>query len=99
MNGLEEWLKALTPPRVSNIRLPCGRCENLADCTNHCDTVACGERPALPVAHSPPLTELATLSEAEWERRLPTSALRRIKPAMERRNAQGNLNAQANIKQ
>ncbi|WP_197524106.1 hypothetical protein [Thermosynechococcus vestitus] len=48
---------------------------------------------------APPLTELATLSEAEWERRLPASALRRIKPAMERRNAQGNLNAQANIKQ
>lgn len=40
---------------------------------------------------APSLTELATLSEAEWERRLPASALRRIKPAMWRRNAQANL--------
>ncbi len=40
---------------------------------------------------SPSLTSLATLSEEEWNRRFPASALRRIKPAMWRRNAQAAL--------
>lgn len=42
---------------------------------------------------APTLTELATLSEDEWNRRFPASALRRIKPEMLRRNAQANLKA------
>ncbi|HEY9832549.1 MAG TPA: tRNA epoxyqueuosine(34) reductase QueG [Stenomitos sp.] len=42
---------------------------------------------------APQLTELATLSEDEWNRRFPASALRRIKPEMLRRNAQANLKA------
>jgi epoxyqueuosine reductase len=37
---------------------------------------------------APKLSDLATLSEAAWEQRFPASALRRIKPAMMRRNAQ-----------
>ena len=41
---------------------------------------------------APPLQELATLSDEEWDRRFTGSALRRIKPAMWRRNAQANLN-------
>ena len=36
---------------------------------------------------APTLAELAKISEADWERRFPASALRRIKPAMLRRNA------------
>ena len=36
---------------------------------------------------APKLSELATLSEEEWNRRFPASALRRIKPQMWRRNA------------
>ncbi len=40
---------------------------------------------------APKLTELAHLSEDEWNRRFPASALRRIKPAMWRRNARANL--------
>ncbi|WP_309224539.1 tRNA epoxyqueuosine(34) reductase QueG [Halomicronema sp. CCY15110] len=36
---------------------------------------------------APNLAELANLSEADWNRRFPASALRRIKPAMWRRNA------------
>ena len=36
---------------------------------------------------APQLSELATLSESEWNRRFPASALRRIKPAMWQRNA------------
>ncbi len=40
---------------------------------------------------APRLTDLATLSEAEWDRRFRASALRRIKPAMWRRNARANL--------
>lgn len=36
---------------------------------------------------APDLAELANLSEADWHRRFPASALRRIKPAMWRRNA------------
>ncbi|WP_317133813.1 tRNA epoxyqueuosine(34) reductase QueG [Leptolyngbya sp. PCC 6406] len=36
---------------------------------------------------APDLGELATLTQADWERRFPASALRRIKPAQWRRNA------------
>ncbi|MEM8602386.1 MAG: tRNA epoxyqueuosine(34) reductase QueG [Cyanobacteria bacterium P01_H01_bin.121] len=39
----------------------------------------------------PELIELANLSEAEWQRRFPASALRRIKAWMWRRNARANL--------
>lgn len=40
---------------------------------------------------APTLEELATLSDEACDRRFPASALRRIKPAMLRRNAQANL--------
>lgn len=40
---------------------------------------------------SPKLSELAELSETEWDQRFRASALRRIKPEMWRRNAQANL--------
>ena len=41
---------------------------------------------------APKLTELAEISDEEWNRRFPASALRRIKPEMLRRNARANLN-------
>ena len=41
---------------------------------------------------NPKLGDLATLSEADWDRRFRASALRRIKPSMWRRNARANLN-------
>ncbi len=40
---------------------------------------------------APKLTELAQISEEEWNRHFPASALRRIKPEMLRRNARANL--------
>lgn len=40
---------------------------------------------------SPTLAELADISDEEWDRRFRGSALRRIKPAMWRRNARANL--------
>jgi epoxyqueuosine reductase len=40
---------------------------------------------------APKLTELAELSEEEWDQRFRASALRRIKPQMWRRNAKANL--------
>lgn len=40
---------------------------------------------------NPKLTELAQLSEKEWDKRFTASALRRIKPAMWQRNAQAQL--------
>ena len=40
---------------------------------------------------APLLTELAEISDIEWDRRFPASALRRIKPEMWRRNARANL--------
>jgi epoxyqueuosine reductase len=40
---------------------------------------------------APSLKELASLTDTEWDRSLRASALRRIKPAMWRRNAQANL--------
>jgi epoxyqueuosine reductase len=44
---------------------------------------------------APILTELAEMSDEEWDRRFPASALRRIKPEMLRRNARANLEAKA----
>jgi epoxyqueuosine reductase len=44
---------------------------------------------------APQLTELAQMDTVEWERRLPASALRRIKPHQWRRNAQAVLQGQA----
>lgn len=46
---------------------------------------------------APTLHDLATLSDEDWERRFPASALRRIKPAMLRRNARANLSAPSRI--
>ncbi|MGB7441410.1 MAG: tRNA epoxyqueuosine(34) reductase QueG [Coleofasciculaceae cyanobacterium] len=40
---------------------------------------------------APKLAELAEVSDDEWNRRFPASALRRIKPEMLRRNARANL--------
>jgi epoxyqueuosine reductase len=45
---------------------------------------------------APLLSELATLSDEECDRRFPASALRRIKPYMLRRNAQANLEGNGN---
>jgi epoxyqueuosine reductase len=42
---------------------------------------------------APKLVELAQISEEEWDKRFPASALRRIKPEMLRRNACANLDA------
>ena len=39
----------------------------------------------------PKLVELAQISDEEWDKRFPASALRRIKPEMLRRNARANL--------
>ncbi|MEO1300241.1 MAG: hypothetical protein AAFW75_31605, partial [Cyanobacteria bacterium J06636_16] len=47
---------------------------------------------------APTLADLATLDEVEWDRRFPASALRRIKPAMWRRNAQAARQGMANSK-
>jgi epoxyqueuosine reductase len=44
---------------------------------------------------APTLGELAEISDEEWNRRFPASALRRIKPEMLRRNARANLEALA----
>jgi epoxyqueuosine reductase len=46
---------------------------------------------AYPHNIAPKLTDLAALSEEEWNCRFPASALRRIKPEMWRRNALANL--------
>ncbi|MGB3695356.1 MAG: tRNA epoxyqueuosine(34) reductase QueG [Spirulinaceae cyanobacterium] len=40
---------------------------------------------------APKLTELAEITEEEWQQRFPASALRRIKPKMLRRNANANI--------
>ncbi|HEY9850363.1 MAG TPA: tRNA epoxyqueuosine(34) reductase QueG [Leptolyngbyaceae cyanobacterium] len=42
---------------------------------------------------APKLSELAEISEEDWQQRFPASALRRIKPEMLRRNARANLEA------
>lgn len=45
-----------------------------------------------PGNQAPELEDLATLTETGWDQRFPASALRRIKPAQWRRNAQAALN-------
>ncbi|KAB8330595.1 tRNA epoxyqueuosine(34) reductase QueG [Scytonema tolypothrichoides VB-61278] len=42
---------------------------------------------------APKLVELAQISDQQWDRQFPASALRRIKPDMLRRNARANLDA------
>jgi epoxyqueuosine reductase len=42
---------------------------------------------------TPKLVELAKISDCEWDKRFPASALRRIKPEMLRRNARANVDA------
>jgi epoxyqueuosine reductase len=42
---------------------------------------------------APKLVELSQVSDEEWDKRFPASALRRIKPDMLRRNARANLKA------
>jgi epoxyqueuosine reductase len=42
---------------------------------------------------APKLVELAAISDEEWDKQFPASALRRIKPEMLRRNASANLEA------
>ena len=42
------------------------------------------------------LTDLANITEAEWNQQFPASALRRIKPTMLRRNAHANLDTSKN---
>lgn len=44
-----------------------------------------------PANIAPTLTEIAELTDEEWDKRFPASALRRIKPNMLRRNARANL--------
>lgn len=44
-----------------------------------------------PANIAPPLIELAEISDQDWDKRFPASALRRIKPEMLRRNARANL--------
>mgnify|MGYP002777001646 CR=1 FL=1 len=46
----------------------------------------------------PKLTELAEISDRDWDRRFRASALRRIKPQMLRRNARANLEANQRVK-
>ena len=46
---------------------------------------------------APTLTELAEISNEEWDKRFPASALRRIKPEMLRRNARANLEFAAGV--
>lgn len=46
-----------------------------------------------PANIAPQLIELANISNQEWDKRFPASALRRIKPEMFRRNARANLDA------
>jgi epoxyqueuosine reductase len=45
----------------------------------------------------PKLTELAEISDQDWDRRFRASALRRIKPQMLRRNARANLEANQRV--
>jgi epoxyqueuosine reductase len=51
---------------------------------------------AYPHNLAPKLTELATMKDEEWDQRFRGSALRRIKPAMFRRNARANLDQDKN---
>jgi epoxyqueuosine reductase len=46
---------------------------------------------------APKLSELAAMSDRDWDRRFTGSALRRIKPEMLRRNARANLESSAKI--
>jgi epoxyqueuosine reductase len=46
---------------------------------------------------APKLTQLANISDRDWEQRFPASALRRIKPKMLRRNARASIDSSAAV--
>jgi epoxyqueuosine reductase len=46
---------------------------------------------------NPKLSELAQISQADWDKRFTASALRRIKPPMWRRNAQAQINHNSSV--
>ncbi len=46
---------------------------------------------------APKLTQLADISDRDWEQRFPASALRRIKPKMLRRNARASIDSSAAV--
>jgi epoxyqueuosine reductase len=56
-------------------------------------TTDVGDFQPYPENIAPQLIELAQISDEEWDKRFPASALRRIKPEMFRRNARANLDA------
>lgn len=56
-------------------------------------TTDVGDFQPYPENIAPQLIELAQISDEEWDKRFPASALRRIKPEMLRRNARANLDA------
>lgn len=92
-NRAEDLPKSLTP-RLQGWVAGCDICQDVCPWNQRFaqETDVADFHP-YPWNVSPTLTELANLSDDDWNRRFPASALRRIKPEMLRRNAQANLDA------
>ncbi|MEM6836912.1 MAG: tRNA epoxyqueuosine(34) reductase QueG [Cyanobacteria bacterium P01_C01_bin.120] len=89
---IENRSETLPPDIVSNLEgwvAGCDICQDVCPWNQHyAQTTDVEDFQPYPDNVAPSLTDLAELNEAEWNRRFPASALRRIKPAMWRRNAQ-----------
>lgn len=84
-----ETLPETVAPHLNNWVAGCDICQDVCPWNQRfAQSTSVDDFQPYPENLAPKLTELATLSEAEWDHRFRASALRRIKPAMWRRNAQ-----------
>ncbi|NDJ19160.1 tRNA epoxyqueuosine(34) reductase QueG [Myxacorys almedinensis] len=87
-----ETLPAAIAPHLNNWVAGCDICQDVCPWNQRFaqDTDVADFQP-YPWNVNPTLEELAEISDEEYEQRFPASALRRIKPAMLRRNAKASL--------
>lgn len=88
----EETLPPEIIPHLQNWVAGCDICQDVCPWNQRfAQPTDLSEFSPYPPNLSPQLAELANLSDLEWDQRFQASALRRIKPAMLRRNARANL--------
>ncbi len=84
-----ETLPEAIAPHLQNWVAGCDICQDVCPWNQRfAQPTPAAEFQPYPGNLAPSLNDLANLSEAEWDQRFRASALRRIKPAMWRRNAQ-----------
>jgi len=92
-NRADELPETVTP-HLQGWVAGCDICQDVCPWNQRfANTTDVAEFQPYPANLAPQLIELAQISDQEWDKRFPASALRRIKPEMLRRNARANLDA------